>query len=107
MTYPELPHLLGIAGEVLNLAGAVCLAYDMVLRQSERAHGEELEGLGEFARKHGLIGFQYKGVDTSLLDFPQKVIDQRAAFFGYWGVALLAMGFMLLVGYHVSAMLIK
>lgn len=107
MAYPELFHVLGIVGEVLNLAGAICLAYDMVLRQSERVHGEQLKGLGEFARKFGLAGLLYRGVDAAQPDFAQRVVDRRAACFGYCGVTLLALGFLLLVGYHVVAMVVR
>lgn len=104
MACHELPHWLGIAGEVLNFLGAICLAYDMLLREPERANRRQLQELHEFVVKYGLSGFGYKGLDVSSVDFAQSVMDRRATKFGLWGVALLAIGFLFLAGYHILEM---
>ena len=97
----ELPHWLGIAGELLNFFGAILLAFEIILRQPERAKGRQLLELNEFVLKHKLDHVEYKGFDVASVDFPQRVLDRRAAQYGFWGVVLLGIGFLFLGGYHL------
>jgi hypothetical protein len=98
------PHVIGIAGELLNFSGAVALAFDILLRSPERARGRRLGELHDFATRNRLESIEYKGVTVASLDFAESVLDRRAARFGYAGVGLLGFGFLLLVVYHAMEM---
>jgi hypothetical protein len=93
-------HWIGAFGELLNFVGALVLAADLFLRQKKDSEAKVLDPLGEWGRKHGLSA-TYKNVSVSDLDFTPKVLDRWTRQLGYWGIGLLAVGFLLLVGYHL------
>lgn len=98
------PHLIGIVGESLNFLGAGALACDILLRSPEHARRKRLGALHDFATRTGLERVTYQGIPVILQDFAEKVLDRRAARFGFLGVGLLALGFLLLVIYHAMEM---
>jgi hypothetical protein len=98
------PHLFGIIGESLNFFGAVALAFDILLRSPERTRRKRLGELHDFATRTGLRRVEYQGFTVASSDFADNILDRRAARFGYTGVTLLGLGFLLLVVYHVMEM---
>jgi hypothetical protein len=98
------PHLVGIIGELFNFFGAVALAFDILLRQPERARGRRLTELRDFVVRTGLEGALYKRFTVASPDFVENILDRKAAVCGYIGVGSLAFGFLLLVAYHAMEM---
>jgi hypothetical protein len=96
--------MIGIVGESLNFLGAAALACDILLRSPEHARRKRLGELHDFATRNGLEHLEYEGFPVASLDFAEKVLDRRAARFGYTGVGLLGAGFFLLVIYHAMEM---
>ena len=84
----------------MNFAGALVLAADLFLRQKKEAEAKLLDPLGAWGRKHGLSA-THKNVPVSDLDFTAKVLDRWTRRLGYWGIGLLAVGFLFLLGYHL------
>jgi hypothetical protein len=101
-THSHAAHWIGVAGELLNFAGALVLAADLFLRRNEHSEAKRLEPLGEWGRKHGLSA-KYKTVPVSAADFAEKVQGHRTGLLGFWGVLFIALGFLSLVGYHLVA----
>ena len=97
-------HWIGVIGELLNFAGAVVLAADLFLRQKKESEAKLLDPLGEWGRKHGLTAIHHD-VSVSDADFTAKVLDRWTRRLGYWGIGLLALGFLALVGYHLAYIL--
>ncbi len=95
-------HWIGAFGELLNFAGAAVMAADLFLREKEQAEARRLRQLGAWGRKHNLPATR-KGVAVNAEDFAEKVLGRRASRLGYWGLGLLALGFGLLVTYHLIA----
>lgn len=95
-------HWVGVAGELLNFAGAVVMARDLFVREKEQAEARRLRRLGAWGKKYGL-GAVRKGVPVNADDFAEKVLGRRASRLGYWGVGLLGFGFLLLLAYHLVA----
>lgn len=88
--------------EALNFVGALVLARDLFLRQKEASEVKRLNRLGQWGRKHGLAA-EYENVSVGDPDFTEKVLGRRASRLGYWGIGILALGFLSLVGYHLVA----
>jgi hypothetical protein len=95
-----LSHWLGIIGESLNFLGALIMALDIFLRGHERRREKKLGKLAQFARENGLERTIYRGFRVTSADFPQNVLDDRATVIAYVGIAILAAGFLLLIGHH-------
>ncbi|HMD49334.1 MAG TPA: hypothetical protein VKG79_09560 [Bryobacteraceae bacterium] len=95
-------HWVGVAGELLNFAGAVVMARDLFVREKEQAEARRLRRLGAWGKKHGL-GAVRKGVPVNADDFAEKVLGRRASRLAYWGVGLLGLGFLFLLAYHLIA----
>jgi len=95
-----LPHYLGLAGELLNLAGASALAWEMRQRRSLRRQEDELDAFHLFGIKHALRFVQVEGVRLTQSDFRNAVIDGRTLRTWYGGMFCLIGGFMLLAAYH-------
>jgi len=93
-------HCIGAIGELLNFAGALVLAADLFLRQKKEAEAKLLDPLAEWGRKHGLSA-THKSIPVSDPDFTAKVLDRWTRRLGLIGIGLLAIGFLLLVGYHL------
>ena len=93
-------HWIGAFGELLNFAGALVLAADLFLRYKKESEAKALDPLGEWGRKHGLSA-THKNVCVSDPDFTAKVLDRWTRRLGYWGIGLLAAGFLSLAGYHM------
>lgn len=98
------PHVLGIAGELLNFVGALILAWDILSRQRQRAQMLKLSALNKFATKYELSG-TYKGLPVASNDLGERIVEQQVTFLGWIGVGFLLLGFALLVGYHIEAIL--
>lgn len=94
-------HRIGIVGESLNFLGALVLALDIFLRRREHAMSKRLVLLNAFAIRTSLKSTYYKGKRIDAPDFPTTVLHEHATFVAYCGVALLALGFLSLVAYHV------
>jgi hypothetical protein len=86
-------HWIGAIGELLNFAGALVLAADLFLRQKKDSETKLLDPLGEWGRKHGLSA-THQNVPVSDPDFTEKVLDHWTRRLGYWGIGLLAVGFL-------------
>lgn len=98
-------HFLGIAGELLNFAGAILLGVDLFLRGRFRKQEADLSGLHDFAVRNRLQLVRYKNVMVALPDFQELVSERRARRYGFVGASLLMGGFALLVGYHMMEIL--
>ncbi len=102
MSFPHPAHWIGAFGELLNFTGAVVMAADLFLRQKEQERARRLRLLGAWGKKHDLPA-KRKGVAVNADDFVEKVLSRRASRLGYLGVGLLALGFVLLLAYHLIA----
>jgi hypothetical protein len=100
-----LAHYFGIAGELLNLAGAIFLGVDLFKRGEFRKRGAQLSRLHDFAVRNRLQSVRYMNITVSLPDFRELIDEQRARQYGFAGASLLAGGFALLVGYHAIEIL--
>lgn len=95
-----LAHWVGAFGETFNLAGAVVCALDLLRRREEQRALESAETLAEFVRRHKLKGTIYKGLNPEDPHFSHKLAARSATRMGVTGIALLVVGFVLLVTYH-------
>src|ERR1035441_10043628 len=93
------PHAFGIAGELLNLFGGLILAGDIIFRQQQRAQGNRVSDLSEFARAISSTG-TYRGFPAASRDLRERVLDQRVTLYGWIGVGILLLGFVLSALYH-------
>lgn len=93
-------HLIGIWGELLNLAGAIVLARDIFLRRKEHELDKTWNTLHNIAVLSSLKRTRYKGYSIAAPSFRESVAQRRADHVGYWGVSLLGAGFLLLAAYH-------
>lgn len=98
------PHVLGIAGELFNFVGGLILAGDVLFRQRQRASRVKLSALSEFATRYELSG-TYKGLPAASNDLEERIVDQQVTFLGWIGVGFLLLGFALLIGYHIEAII--
>src|SRR5579862_8266946 len=95
-------HYVGAFGELLNFAGAVVLAVDLFHRKREHDESRRLQRLGAWGKKYNLPA-KRRGVPVNTDHFAEIVMGRRASSLAYWGVGLLAAGFMLLISYHMIA----
>lgn len=98
------PHVLGIVGELLNFIGGLILAWDILSRQRQRARRAKLLALNEFATRYELSG-NYRGLPAASDDLGERIVEEQVTFWGWVGVGFLLLGFALLVGYHVEAIM--
>jgi hypothetical protein len=94
-------HYVGIAGELLNFAGAFVCAVDLLQRRKEQRALRTAETLVRWQAEHKLEGLRYEGLDIDNPDFRINLAAQSATKYGVVGVSLLLVGFGLLVVYHV------
>jgi hypothetical protein len=92
--------MLGLAGELLNLSGAIVLARDLIARDEENAERERLSSVYDWALRSGLKSTFYRKQNVASQNFAQSIADLRAKSLGYKGVILLISGFALLALYH-------
>jgi hypothetical protein len=93
-------HLLGLLGELLNLAGAIVLANDLVDRDKEENRREYCAVANQWAVEVGLKSTYYLGCNVAARDFVRTVLNLRSRNLGYIGLRLLVGGFALLCAYH-------
>jgi len=105
MTYHELSHWIGFAGEAVNILGATVLALDLLLRRHEFNQMADYKRLKDFVDQHGLKTAEYKKIPVSTPDFTSLILARRASRLGLLGVCLLGLGFSLLGSYHVIQIL--
>ena len=98
-----LAHWLGLIGESLNFFGAVILALDIFLRKRGEEELRKLEDLSVYARKFNSPA-TYKGFAVADPHFARDVTHWNAKKLAYAGTILLALGFALLIAYHVVEM---
>lgn len=95
-----MPHYLGLAGELLNLLGALVMGLDVFWRDRERKLKSDLEHVKKLALNANIPSTLYKGCEVVSEDFPESALDKRSSLIAYTGAGLLALGFVLLAVYH-------
>jgi hypothetical protein len=98
---PNVPHWVGVIGEGFNFAGATVLAIDLLFRRRERLLRQSWVNMHAWALRNRITSAVYKGIPIVDPDFGEKVAARRATLLGIIGTALLALGFLLLAGYHL------
>jgi hypothetical protein len=96
-----LAHILGIAGELLNLIGAILLAIELFMRRAQREEDTKNARLHEIAVRSGLKTTAVNGIPVADPAFKELMAEQRAKNLGFTGAAFLICGFGFLVAYHV------
>ena len=93
-------HWFGIAGELLNLLGAIILVLDVILREQEHELEVRLVKLVEIARTNKITSTIYRGCNLLDKDFVRRVLYRRSVRIAYWGVVFLFLGFLCLGIHH-------
>lgn len=96
-------HVLGIVGETLNFSGAIVLAFDLLWRTDDEKNRASLRELKELAREYGAISATHEDAANTPISSPEFegiVLGARAVRLAAWGLSLMALGFLCLIGYH-------